>query len=74
LSSDNVDQLANPLDVMVGSWSRSFLKQRYVEGALHVFVTPVTRFSFGYGNTVQTFLDGGQETNHRFIFKANYAF
>jgi hypothetical protein len=74
LSSDNVDQLANPLDVMVGSWSKSFLKQRYVEGALHVFVTPVARFSFGYGNTVQTFLDGGQETNHRFIFKANYAF
>src|SRR5437660_12580488 len=74
LSSDNVDKVANPLEVMVGSFSKSFLRQQYVEGSLHVFVTPVARFSFGYGNTLQTFVDGGHETNHRFVLKANYAF
>jgi hypothetical protein len=74
LSSDNVDQVANPLDVMALSFSKSFLKQRYAEGALHVFVTPAARLSLGYGHTLQTFLDGGQETNERLIFKANYSF
>ena len=74
LASDNVDKLAIPLEVMPGSWTKTFLKQRYVEGSLHILVTPVTRFSFGYGNTLQTFVDGGHETNHRFVFKANYAF
>jgi hypothetical protein len=59
---------------MPGSWSKTFLKQRYYEGSMHILVTPVARFSFGYGNTLQTFVDGGQETNHRFVFKANYAF
>jgi hypothetical protein len=74
LASDNVDKLAIPIEVMPGSWSKTFVKQRYWEASLHILVTPVARFSFGYGNTLQTFVDGGQETNHRYVFKANYAF
>lgn len=74
LSSDNIDKLANPFEVMAGSFSKTYLKQQYMEASLHVFVTPATRLSFGYGTTLQTFLDGGQETNQRFILKANYAF
>jgi hypothetical protein len=74
LSSDNVDKVANPLEVQPGTFSRIFLKQQYIEGALHIYVTPPLRFSFGYANTLQTFVDGAQETNHRGVFKSSYAF
>jgi hypothetical protein len=74
LHSDNVDQLVAAKEKMAGSFSKIFVKMQYLEGSLHIFVTPPLRLSFAYCNTLQTFLDGGQETNHRFIFKVNYAF
>ncbi len=74
LHSDNVDQLVAASQKMAGSNSKIFVKMQYLEGNLNIFVTPPLRFSFAYGNTLQTFLDGGQETNHRFIFKVNYSF
>ncbi len=74
LDSDNVDRLSTVTQSQTGSFSKIFIKQRYIEGTLHVWVTPAYRLSFCYGNTVQTFLDGLQETNHRLIFKMNYAF
>jgi hypothetical protein len=74
LDSDNVDRLATVNQSQTGSFSKIFIKQRYYETALHWFATPAWRFSFSYANTLQTFLDGLQETNHRFIFKVDYAF
>jgi hypothetical protein len=74
LDSDNVDRLATVSQSQTGSYSKIFIKQRYYEGALHWFATPAWRFSFAYANTLQTFLDGNQETNHRFVFKVDYGF
>jgi len=74
LESDNIDQLVSPKEKTAGSNTKIFVKMQYTEGNLNVFVTPPLRLSFAYCNTLQTFLDGGQETNHRFIFKVNYSF
>jgi hypothetical protein len=74
LESTNVDQLATATNAMPGSFSKIFIKQRYLEADLHIFVTPAFRASFGYTNVLQTFLDGGQETNHRVLFKVDYGF
>jgi hypothetical protein len=74
LDSGNVDRLATVTQSQTGSYSKIFIKQRYYEAALHWFTTPAWRTSFSYANTMQTFLDGLHEINHRFIFKVDYAF
>jgi hypothetical protein len=72
LDSKNVDSISVALNP--GTYSKTFIKQRYIEGDLHIFLTPAFRVSFGYDHVLQTFLDGGQEVNHRFVFKVDYAF
>jgi hypothetical protein len=74
LYSDNIDRIATVTQSQTGSYSKIFVKQRYLEAALHVFVTPAWRFSVSYCNTMQTFLDGLPETNIRIVLKVDYAF
>jgi hypothetical protein len=74
LTSDNIGKLVAAKESTPASFTKIFVKQQYIEGSLHIYITPATRLSFAYCNTLQTFLDAGKETNHRVIFKVNYAF
>jgi len=59
---------------MAGSFSRTYLKQQYMEGSLqrlrHAGDSPLVWVRQHAPNVV----DGGKETNQRFVLKAKYAF
>jgi hypothetical protein len=70
LRSDNIAQIVPPPKTGV---STVFNKQRYWDVSLFWAITPAVQVGLNYGNTHQTFTDGGEETNHRATFAAYYA-
>ncbi|WP_394836100.1 hypothetical protein LVJ94_04245 [Pendulispora rubella] len=71
LSSSNLSRIA-PWDGK--SVSTVFDKQDYFDVDLFWALTPNLQIAFGYANTRQTFLDGGKETNDRFMGATYYIF
>ena len=69
LHSDNIDRIAP-----TNGKAAVFNKQQYYDASLFWAMTPAVQFGIQYGNVKQTFLDGGEETNHHVQFAAYYNF
>jgi hypothetical protein len=71
LQSDNLAKLLPP---KAGAVSTVFDKQQYVAAGVFWAIVPNFQVAFEYSNLQQTFLDGGQEVNHRESVSTYYVF